>query len=297
MRMVSQVPREARILLVDDRVENLIGMGAILSPLGPILVSVQSGEQALEALLAEEFAVVLMDIVMPGMNGLETATRIKHDVRTREVPIIFLTAAIAQPEQTFLSYAAGAVDYLAKPFDPGVLQAKVSVFIDLYLKASQLRDQAELLGGRGLAEQLSGRLEEVEQAVAALCSLPAVGRDAEATRVAARLAGRVDRLREALDALDAGRAGPGPRCAGLGPPRPGRAAVAGQVGPDPPGRDAGDHAPVRHRAAPHRTGRDDHVAADARAGQYHRAGPDPAARADADGSVLRQLPADGDVRV
>jgi response regulator RpfG family c-di-GMP phosphodiesterase len=120
------------------------------------------------------------------------------------VPIIFLTAAIAQPEQTFLSYAAGAVDYLAKPFDPGVLQAKVSVFVDLYLKASQLRDQAELLGGRGLAEQLSGRLEEVEEAVAALCSLPAVGRDAEATQVAARLADRVDRLREALDALDAG---------------------------------------------------------------------------------------------
>src|SRR6185312_10044601 len=218
MRMVSQVPRQARILLVDDRVENLIALDAILSPLDQILVSVQSGEQALEALLEEEFAVVLLDIVMPGMNGLETATRIKHDARTREVPIIFLTAAIAQPEQTFLSYAAGAADYLAKPFDPGVLQAKVSVFVDLYLKASQLRDQAELLDGRELAEQLSGRLEEVEEAVAALCSLPAVGRD-------------------------------------------------------------------------------DDVAADARAGQHHRAGADPAARADADGGVLRQLPADGDVRV
>jgi CheY-like chemotaxis protein len=211
MRMVSQVPRQARILLVDDRVDNLIALDAILSPLNQILVPAQSGEQALEALRAQEFAVVLLDIVMPGMNGLETATRIKHDARTREVPIIFLTAAIAEPEQTFLSYAAGAVDYLAKPFDPGVLQAKVSVFIDLYLKASQLRDQAELLGGRGFAEQLSGRLDEVEEAVAALCSLPAVGRDAEATQVAARLAGRVDRLRDALDALAAGSARPGPR--------------------------------------------------------------------------------------
>ena len=76
MRMVSQVPRQARILLVDDRVENLIALDAILSPLDQILVSVQSGEQALEALLEEEFAVVLLDIVMPGMNGLETATRI-----------------------------------------------------------------------------------------------------------------------------------------------------------------------------------------------------------------------------
>ena len=235
--MVSQVPRQARILLVDDRVENLIALDAILSPLNQIMVAVQSGEKALEALRAEEFAVVLLDIVMPGMGGLETATRIKNDARTREVPIIFLTAATAQPEQTFLSYAAGAVDYLAKPFDPGVLQAKVSVFVDLYLKASQLRDQAELLGGRGLAEQLSERLEEVEQALATLCSLPAVGRDAEATQVAARLAGRIDRLRDALDALGAGGAWGGrasPRgVRGDGSPREGREQSAGRAEPGP----------------------------------------------------------------
>src|SRR5947208_3798457 len=154
MRMVSQVPRQARILLVDDRIENLIALDAILSPLNQIVVSAQSGEQALEALRAEEFAVVLLDIVMPGMSGLETATRIKHDVRTRDVPIIFLTAAIAQPEQTFLSYAAGAVDYLAKPSDPGDLQARVSVLVDLYLKPGHLRAQAELSAGRGLADRL-----------------------------------------------------------------------------------------------------------------------------------------------
>jgi len=207
MRVVSQVSRQARILLVDDRVENLIALDAILSPLDQILVSVQSGQAALEALRQDEFAVVLLDILMPGMSGHQTATQIKNDVRTRDVPIIFLTAAVAQPEQTVLSYAAGAVDYLAKPFDPGVLQAKVSVFVDLYLKASQLREQAELLGGRGLAEQLSGRLGEVEETLAALCSLPAVSRDAEATQMAARLAGRVDRLRDALDALGAGQPG------------------------------------------------------------------------------------------
>ena len=205
--MVSQVSRRARILLVDDRVENLIALDAILSPLGQILVPVQSGEQALEALRTDEFAVVLLDIVMPGMGGLETATRIKHDARTRNVPIIFLTAVVAQPEQTFLGYAAGAVDYLAKPFDPGVLQAKVSVFIDLYLKASQLREQAEMLGGPGLAEQLSGRLGEVEETLAALRVLPAVSQDAEASEAAARLAGRVGRLRDALDALGAGQPG------------------------------------------------------------------------------------------
>ena len=181
--------RQARILLVDDRSENLIALDAILSSLNQILVPVRSGEQALEALLADEFAVVLLDIVMPGMDGFETAARIKQNARTRDVPIIFLTAAIAQPEQLFRGYAAGAVDYLAKPFDPGVLKAKVAVFVDLYLKASLQRDQAELLGGR---------LEAVEETVAALRQLPAVSQDAEAREVAARLAGRVGRLRDAI---------------------------------------------------------------------------------------------------
>ena len=184
--------RQARIFLVDDRTENLIALDAILSSLNQILVPVRSGEQALEALLADEFAVVLLDIVMPGMDGFETAARIKQNAKTRDVPIIFLTAAIAQPEQPFRGYAAGAVDYLAKPFDPGVLKAKVAVFVDLYLKASQLHDQAGLLGGR---------LEAVEETVATLRQLPAVSQDAEAREVTARLAGRVGRLRDAIDAI------------------------------------------------------------------------------------------------
>ncbi len=182
--------RQARILLVDDRIENLIALDAILSPLNQILVPVRSGEEALKALFADEFAVVLLDIMMPGMSGLETAAKIKQNAETRDVPIIFLTAAIAQPEQPFLGYAAGGVDYLAKPFDPGVLTAKVAIFVDLYLKASQLHDQAELLG-EGLGA--------VEEAVVALRELPAVSQDAEAREVAARLAGRVGRLRDALD--------------------------------------------------------------------------------------------------
>jgi CheY-like chemotaxis protein len=190
------VLRQARILLVDDRIENLIALDAILSSLNQILVPVQSGEQALQALLADDFAVILLDIIMPGMDGFETAARIKRDAKTRDVPIIFLTAAVAQPEQAFQGYAAGAVDYLAKPFDPGVLKSKVSVLVDLYLKASQLRDQADLL---------AGRLEAVEETTAALRGLPAVSRDAEAADAAGELARRVGRLRDALDALDAGR--------------------------------------------------------------------------------------------
>ncbi|HEV2536897.1 MAG TPA: response regulator [Streptosporangiaceae bacterium] len=200
------VSRQARILLVDDRVENLIALDAILSSLNQILVPVRSGEQALRALAGQEFAVVLLDIMMPGMDGFETATRIKQDVNIRDVPIIFLTAAVAQPEQAFRGYAVGAADYLAKPFDPGVLKAKVSVFVDLYLKASQLRDQAELLGGQPLTDQLSERLAEVEETLAALRALPAVSGNADTAKTAARLAGRVGRLRDALDALGGDRA-------------------------------------------------------------------------------------------
>ena len=196
---------QARILLVDDRAENLVALDAILSSLNQILVPVRSGEQALQALQADEFAVVLLDIVMPGMSGLETAARIKQNAEIRDVPIIFLTAAIAQPEQPFLGYAVGAVDYLAKPFDPWVLKAKVSVFVDLYLKRIQLREQAELLDGRPLIDQLSRRLEAVEATVAALRQLPAVSKDAEAGETAARLARRVGRLRDALEALGGGR--------------------------------------------------------------------------------------------
>ena len=172
--------RQARILMVDDRSENLVALEAILSSLNQILVPVRSGEQALAALLSEEFAVVLLDIMMPGMDGFETAAKIKQEARIPDVPIIFLTAAVGQPDQAFRGYAAGAVDYLAKPFDPWVLKAKVSVFVELYLKRRQLRDQAELLGGRPVLELVSGQLRDVEEAVAALRVLPAVREDTEA---------------------------------------------------------------------------------------------------------------------
>ena len=145
---------KARILLVDDRRENLVALEAILSSLNQTLVTVQSGEDALKALLVDEFAVILLDVVMPGMDGFETASHIKRRPKTRDVPIIFLTAASAEPDHAFRGYAAGAVDYISKPFDPWVLRAKVAVFVELYAKNRQLREQAELLRsqlGTGLA--------------------------------------------------------------------------------------------------------------------------------------------------
>jgi CheY-like chemotaxis protein len=201
------VSRQARILLVDDRMENLVALDAILSSLNQILVPVQSGEQALQALLSEEFAVVLLDIVMPGMDGFETAAQIKQHAKTRDVPIIFLTAAIGQPEQAFRSYAAGAVDYLAKPFDPWVLKSKVSVFVDLYLKRNQAAEPAAgAADDRPLLDQVSGRLQDVEETVAVLRGLPAVTSDAETERTTAQLAQRVGRLRDAIDAFGDGGA-------------------------------------------------------------------------------------------
>lgn len=188
--------QRAKILLVDDRAENLLALEAILSSLGQETVSVRSGEAAVEAAEGGEFAVILLDVLMPGMDGFETAGRIKECSRTPDVPIIFLTAAGAEPEFTFRGYAAGAVDYISKPFDPWVLRAKVSVFVDLYLKGRQLR----LLSG------LLPRLAAVEEAAAGLSALP----EALATGAAAagalakglaRLDGSIARLRESVDGL------------------------------------------------------------------------------------------------
>jgi DNA-binding response OmpR family regulator len=132
---------------------------------------------------------------MPGMDGFETAAQIKRHAKTRDVPIIFLTAGIGQPEQAFRVYAAGAVDYLAKPFDPWVLMSKVSIFVDLYLK--QL-GPAGSPGERPQLTQVSGRLEEVEETVAVLRQLPAIAKDADAERATARLARQVGAVRDAL---------------------------------------------------------------------------------------------------
>ncbi len=175
--------QKAKILLVDDRPENLLALEAILSALDQTLVRASSGEEALKALLTDDFAVILLDVQMPGMDGFETAAHIKRRERTRDIPIIFLTAINHGPHHTFRGYAAGAVDYISKPFDPWVLRAKVSVFVELYMKNCQLREQAALLrlqleGGEkdtgepkepaGLLAELSARLAAVEEQAEAL---------------------------------------------------------------------------------------------------------------------------------
>jgi CheY-like chemotaxis protein len=203
------VSDRAKILLVDDRSENLVALEAILGTLDYALVRARSGDEALKALLTDEFAVILLDVSMPGMDGFETAAHIKRRERTRDIPIIFLTAVNNEPHQAFRGYAAGAVDYIAKPFDPWVLRAKVSVFVDLYLKNRQLREQAALLRrqlgsapGDTVAAELSARLAAVEEQGDLLADDGTLPTSAAATLK--ELQNRLAHLREAVNALHTG---------------------------------------------------------------------------------------------
>jgi CheY-like chemotaxis protein len=121
----------AKVLLVDDRPENLIALKAILERPDYELVTAKSGEEALALSLRERFAVVLLDIAMPGMNGLEVAIHLKELERSRDVPIIFVTAFGDDPEEIHRAYSSGAADYLVKPLDPEIVRKKVAVFVDL----------------------------------------------------------------------------------------------------------------------------------------------------------------------
>jgi CheY-like chemotaxis protein len=180
------VAHEAKILLVDDRAENLFALDAILSSLQQELVSVRSGEAALDAVAAAEFAVILLDVVMPGMDGFETAAQIKDRAGAADVPIIFLTAAGVDPDLAFRGYAAGAVDYITKPFDPWVLRAKVSVYVDRYLKNQRLQEVSVL------ASAVTGAAD-------ALAALPAALASAEMRDGIGRLLETVAALRSVLE--------------------------------------------------------------------------------------------------
>ncbi len=140
--MTRPSPPRPRILAVDDRRENLLALQAILEGLGVEVVSVTSGEDALKRLLTDDFAVILLDAHMPGMDGFETAGHVKQRERTRHIPILFLTAVDYDPHLAFRGYQAGAVDYITKPFDPWVLRSKIGVFVDLWTVHARLAEQA-----------------------------------------------------------------------------------------------------------------------------------------------------------
>ncbi|MEV8504413.1 response regulator [Actinoplanes sp. NPDC051475] len=154
----------AKALLVDDRRDNLLALEAILQGLPVQAVAVESGEAALKQLLVDDFAVILLDAQMPNMDGFETASHIKRRERTRHVPILFLTAADRDAQLALRGYAVGAVDYLTKPFDPWVLRAKVSIFVELWTKTQQLKAQGEAVREREAQwQRLTDLVDEAAQ--------------------------------------------------------------------------------------------------------------------------------------
>lgn len=133
------------ILLVDDHRPNLLALEAMLDPLGHRLVCASSGEEALRRMLEEDFAVILMDVHMPGLDGFETGALIRSRPRNRNVPIIFLSAVNKELEHIFRGFEHGGVDYVLKPFNPDVLRAKVSALLDLQLQGERVRVQESRL--------------------------------------------------------------------------------------------------------------------------------------------------------
>src|SRR6266478_2130967 len=125
-----------------DRKANLLALEAVLGDLGQNLVKAHSGTDALRYLMDHNVAIILMDVQMPGLDGFETAELIRHRERSRYTPIIFLTAHERTDTQVFKGYAAGAVDFLTKPFVAAVLRSKVAVFVELFRKTNQVRQQA-----------------------------------------------------------------------------------------------------------------------------------------------------------
>jgi PAS domain S-box-containing protein len=157
---MTTTDERVNILLVDDQAANLLALESILADMEQNLVKAESGRSALKALLDREFAVILLDVQMPDLNGFETAGLIRERDKSRDTPIIFLTALSRNETNVFRGYELGAVDYIFKPFHPEVLRAKVSVFVDLFRKREAIKRQAQQL------RQLSRQNELILKAAA-----------------------------------------------------------------------------------------------------------------------------------
>ncbi|MBD1911223.1 MULTISPECIES: response regulator [unclassified Leptolyngbya] len=154
---------KVNILLVDDHNENLIALEAILSGMGQNLVKAHSGEEAFRCLLKQDFAVILLDVQMPGMDGFETASLIRQRERSQHTPIIFITAFNTNDMWQMKGYSLGAVDYLLKPIDPVILVSKVTVFVELFKKTQEVERQAAELSAQKIEiirEQLARQQAE-----------------------------------------------------------------------------------------------------------------------------------------
>ncbi len=160
---------KVNILLVDDYPENLLALEAILESLGQNLVRATSGAEALRCLLNQDFAVILLDVQMPDMDGFETATLIRQREQSRHTPIIFLTAFSSSDNMVFKGYSLGAVDYLFKPIEPEILKYKVAAFVDLFQKTAEVKRQAVQLAA------MNAELKKREEMFRSLSACSPVG--------------------------------------------------------------------------------------------------------------------------
>lgn len=145
IKAMHKKDEKVKILMVDDHPENLLALEAVLASPNYILVKAGSGAEALKHLLKDDFAVILLDVQMPGMNGFETAKLIKERERTKYIPIIFITAINQDTEHVLHGYSVGAIDYIFKPFQPETLKLKVSQFVDIYRNQKKIQWQSEML--------------------------------------------------------------------------------------------------------------------------------------------------------
>lgn len=152
--------KKVNILLVDDRPENLLALETVLGDGDYSLYKANSGEEALKYLLTHDFATILLDVQMPGMNGFETAKFIKLRQKTKDIPIIFVTAISKEPEHVSTEYSVGAIDYMCKPFEPETLKSKVEAFVYIY------KNQQEVIGQKDLLQQRTLELEQANKELA-----------------------------------------------------------------------------------------------------------------------------------
>lgn len=171
---MTAAPEVPRVLIVDDRRDNRLALSAVLEALQVEIVEAASGEEALSQLLEGDFAVVVLDVQMPVVDGFETARLIKARERTRHLPIIFLTAISGDPEHFLEGYRSGAVDYIYKPFQPEFLRAKVSVFCELWRRGRVIADQRQRLAEQlAQVQHLNAELERSNAALEGFAAIAA----------------------------------------------------------------------------------------------------------------------------
>ena len=189
---MNSTQTKVSILAVDDDAKSLMALGELLQDLSLKVVTAKSGDEALRCVLKEDFAVILMDARMPGIDGFEAARLIRERERSRHTPIIFLTGAYEDAPSMYRGYEAGAVDYIVKPPVPEILKSKISVFVDLHRKNAELVQ--EIIERRRVEEKLQSSQDKLRALAAHLQSV----REEECTRIAREIH---DQLGQALTGL------------------------------------------------------------------------------------------------